>query len=268
MNKTIIAITLATAMACTTSFAADAEPDYQVNRQDAGLGIGLLAGAIAGGPIGFVVGGLIGAQTGQAEDYKQQLEEKDQQLASLRKDIALAQASKASATITAKAKTGNEPHEAFHNTAIASNKLSSTLATGMRIDVLFRTNSEAIEPHYTSQLQRVIAVMKLFPDVDIQLAGHADPRGPETDNLALSKRRIDNIRQAMIKAGITNTRIHATAWGERQTISTSRDIEAYAFDRRVVIDFINQPSGDNKAARQQGTNRHPGGFLPANLHQQ
>jgi sortase system peptidoglycan-associated protein len=263
MKKTLIAITLASVIASTTSFAAEAEPDYQPTQQDAGLGIGLLAGAIVGGPIGFVVGGLIGAQVGQAEDYKQQLEEKDQQLATLRKGIALAQARK----VEARVEPGEDKPLRFHNTVATSQQLSGTLATGMRVDVLFRTNSENIEPHYTSQLQRIIAVMKLFPEVDIQLAGHADPRGPETDNLALSKRRVNSIRQALVKAGIKNQRIHATAWGERNTISMPKDIEAYAFDRRVVIDFVSKPSGDNKAALQEGAVTHPGGFLPASLPQ-
>ena len=263
MNKTIIAITLATAMASTTSFAADTASEYQPTQQDAGLGIGLLAGAIVGGPIGFVIGGFIGAQAGQAEDYKQQLAEKDQQLASLRKDIALAQANKVSPSI----EQSKDQVHLFHNTAATSHKVSRTLATGMRVDVLFRTNSENIEPHYTSQLQRVIAVMKLFPEMDIQLAGHADPRGPETDNLSLSKRRVNSIRQTLVQAGIKNQRIHATAWGERNTISTPRDIEAYAFDRRVVIDFVNKPSGDDKAAMQEGADSKASNLMPVSLHQ-
>lgn len=262
MNKTLIAISLASVMASTPGFAADAEPEYQPTRQDAGLGIGLLAGAIVGGPIGFVVGGLIGAHAGQAEDYKQQLAEKDQQLATLRKGIALAQAGKVEPLV----KQHKDKPQRFQHTA-ASHQLPGTLAAGMRVDVLFRTNSENIEPHYASQLQRVIAVMKLFPEVDIRLAGHADPRGPETDNLALSQRRINSIRQALLQAGIKNRRIHATAWGERKTISTPRDIEAYAFDRRVVIDFVNTPSVDGKAALQEGVDRPKGSFLPASLHQ-
>lgn len=263
MNKTLIAITLATAMTSTGGFAADTVPDYEPTQEDAGLGIGLLAGAIVGGPIGFIVGGIIGAQTGQAVDYKRQLTEKDQQLAALRKDIALAQASRVEAPVAP----AKEQTQGFRHTA-ATQPLSATLATGMRVDVLFRTNSENIEPHYNSQLQRVIAVMKLFPEVDIRLAGHADPRGPETDNLALSKRRVDSIRRTLVQAGIEDQRIHAKAWGERNTISTAKDIEAYAFDRRVVIDFINKPPGNDKAAMQDHAGSQTGQFLPASLRRQ
>lgn len=260
MNKTLIAITLATAMTSTGSFAADSMPEYEPTQEDAGLGIGLLAGAIVGGPIGFIVGGIIGAQTGQAVDYKQQLAEKDQQLASLRKDITLAQASRIAPT----AVQAKDQINGFQHTA-ASQPISATLATGMRVDVLFRTNSENIEPHYNSQLQRVIAVMKLFPEVDIRLAGHADPRGPETDNLALSRRRIDSIRLTLMQSGIDKQRIHAKAWGERNTISTAKDIEAYAFDRRVVIDFIGKPASNDKAAMQNDTNTAPGQFMPVSV---
>lgn len=264
MKKTIIAITLATAMTSTNSFAADdLEGDYQPTHEDAGLGIGALAGAIVGGPIGFVIGGLIGVQAGQAEDYKQQLIEKDQQLAELHKDIVLADAR------VAKARTelSRDKVQPFKSTSSTSNKVDSTLATGMRVDVLFRTNSENIEPHYTSQLQRVIAVMRLFPDVDIQLAGHADPRGPASENLALSRLRINSIRHLLVQAGIKTKRIHATAWGERKTISTPKDIEAYAFDRRVVIDFVNKSSADNKSALQEGADSKESNFMPVSFQQ-
>lgn len=203
MKKTIIAITLATVMASTNSFASDTESEYQPTQQDAGLGIGLLAGAIVAGPIGFVVGGLIGAQTGQAEDYKQQLAEKDQKLAKLSKDVTLAHAS----IVKLRSEVSKDKVQPFQNTSVASHNVASTLATGMRVDVLFRTNSENIEPHYTSQLQRVIAVMKLFPDVDIKLSGHADPRGPASDNLSLSRRRINSIRHTLVQAGIKRKRI-------------------------------------------------------------
>ena len=263
MKKTLIVITLASAITSTAGFAAEAEPGYQPSRQDAGLGIGLLAGAIVGGPIGFVVGGLVGAQAGQAGDYRQQLEEKDRQLVSLRKDIALARTSKVRAAV----EVGQDKSAQFHNTAASSQNPADKLATGMRVDVLFRTNSENIEPHYTSQLQRIIAVMKLFPEVDIQLAGHADPRGPETNNLALSQRRVNSVRQALVKAGIKARRIHATAWGERKTISRPKDIEAYAFDRRVVVDFISKSPGHDQAAMRTNADQAGGHFLPASLEQ-
>ncbi|WP_126455679.1 sortase-associated OmpA-like protein PdsO [Sulfuriflexus mobilis] len=268
MKKTIIAISLAAVMGSTNTFASDIGPDmgyeYQPTREDAGLGIGLLAGALVGGPIGFVVGGLIGAQAGQTEDYKQQLTEKDQQLAALRKDITHAQSGMAKARIEV-----SRDSTLLHKvTSGANRKAVNALASGMRVDVQFRTNSSNIEPHYTPQLQRVIAVMKLFPEVDIQLAGHADPRGADTDNLALSTRRINSIRQMLVKAGIKNTRIHATAWGERNTISTPSDIEAYAFDRRVVINFITQPSDADKAASLKGAGKRVGSIVPVGLRQQ
>lgn len=256
MKKTMIAASLAVVLASSQGHATEAEGDYMPTRQDAGLGIGAVAGAIVGGPIGFVVGGLIGAHAGQGEDYKQQLVVKDQQLAELRKDLAIAYADKGKPRI--EISKGNT--QVFQTTSGINHKVMSTVATGLRVDVLFRTNSKKLEPHYTPQLQRIIAVMKLFPEVDIQLAGHADPRGTDSDNLSLSKRRINSIRQLLVQAGITNTRIHATAWGERNTISTPSDIEAYAFDRRVVINFINKPT--MKKAASFNTS---GSFMPVSL---
>ncbi len=259
MKKTILAASMAVILASSPLHATEAEGEYTPTRADAGLGIGALAGAIVGGPIGFVIGGLIGAHAGQGEDHKLQLAEKDQQLAKLRKEVAIAHAG----TSIPRIEISRDNTQNFQPTSSANYKVASTLATGLRVDVMFRTNSQKLEPHYTPQLQRIIAVMKLFPEVDIKLAGHADPRGTENNNLALSERRINSIRQALVQAGIKNTRIHATAWGEHNTISTPSDIEAYAFDRRVVLNFVNRPVVNDKAALQEGSGKYMGSFMPA-----
>lgn len=261
MKKTVMAIILATAMS-TNSFAADVEPEYTPNYEDAGLGIGALAGAIVAGPIGFIVGGLIGVQAGQAEDYRDQLNEKDQQLAELRKDIVIARSNMTKHQVVLR----HDKAESS-NMRVSVNKEVRTLATSLRVDVLFRTNSENIEPHYISQLQRVIGIMKLLPDLDIQLSGHADPRGAASENLSLSRLRINSIRHILVQAGIKTQRIHATAWGERKTISTPQDIEAYAFDRRVVIDFVSKQISSNKSALIKYKDRYMRNLVPISFNQ-
>lgn len=263
MNKTMIAITLTTVLASTVSLAADVGTEYKSTIQDAGLGIGMLTGAIVGGPVGLIIGGFLGAQTSQVEYYKDLLQKKDEQLVSLGKDIAMAQANKSEMGVN----TYEQLQQEAHNTTVASNKINDSFETGMRVDVLFRTNSEAIESHYTPQLQRVISVMKLFPNIEVELAGHTDPRGLDIDNFELSKRRINSIRQTLVNSGINNVRIHATAWGERDLISTSRDIEAYAFDRRVVINFVTHLPSANKAKMPEGTGNQSDGLILTNFHQ-
>ncbi|MCZ6804276.1 MAG: OmpA family protein [Proteobacteria bacterium] len=80
-------------------------------------------------------------------------------------------------------------------------------------------------------------LIKPYPQVQIQIEGYTDYRGTESYNLALSKKRIDNVRSEFIKAGIPNQRFQTQANGEQKADAKQGDNESYIFDRRVTINL-------------------------------
>jgi len=118
----------------------------------------------------------------------------------------------------------------------ASN-LKDILVSELNMDVFFLSGSTSVETFYQPRLKAVAKFMEEMKDVDIHLDGYSDRRGDEVSNLALSNQRLASVRNALVQAGIDDSRIHINARGEQQFNSKPGDLEAYTFDRRVVIRF-------------------------------
>ncbi len=78
-------------------------------------------------------------------------------------------------------------------------------------------------------------MIRQFPEISVQLEGHADRRGTNTHNMKLSQKRIKEVQSEMVNAGLPEQRIQVHAYGETQAIATNGDSEGYIFDRRVTI---------------------------------
>lgn len=243
MNKPLILCTLLAGLGTAPAFADDSEP-----KQGAwGFGIGAATGAAIAGPPGAVGGAIIGALIGRGKDLEQNLAYTEQSLQQSQQQ--LAQLKDAS----------NDPDKA--QGMVASKQLTRLpaqtdlvrdiakgIATGFESQVYFRTGSAMVEPHYEGQLKRLATVMDSFPNLDLQLYGHADRRGSNESNLQLSELRLEGVRRVLLDAGIAEQRIHSDPMGERTPVSKAGDAEAYDFDRRVQLRFQLAPVATTKDA--------------------
>lgn len=67
----------------------------------------------------------------------------------------------------------------------------------------------------------------------MNLVGHADPRGDEEYNRVLGQRRADNVKNAISSLGLAAQRIATTSRGEDEAKGTSEP--SWAEDRRVDV---------------------------------
>src|SRR5690606_19375723 len=67
----------------------------------------------------------------------------------------------------------------------------------------------------------------------VRRVGHAAPRGDEEYNRVLGQRRADNVKGAIVSAGMDGNRIATTSRGEDE--ATGTDDASWARDRRVEI---------------------------------
>ena len=79
--------------------------------------------------------------------------------------------------------------------------------------------------------------MNTMNQLEIHLDGYADRRGDKTKNIELASQRIEEVRAQLINAGVDENRIVSKAFGETKMVSSPGDLEAYTFDRKVVIRF-------------------------------
>ena len=68
----------------------------------------------------------------------------------------------------------------------------------------FITGETELTPNSHAQLDAAIAAVMATPNVDVSVVGHADATGPETENIKLSMRRAEIIREALIGAGVSS----------------------------------------------------------------
>jgi outer membrane protein OmpA-like peptidoglycan-associated protein len=212
MVKKVLVTAVALALGCG---AAHAGENKLTKEEGSGMLAGAAAGAIVGGPIGAAVGlmfgGILGDSIGSAKQADRHAKSLEKELMDTR--IALAKASE---------RTGGD-------------EMLDALAERLHADVMFRTNSVDLDVDVASRLEELGKLLAAHQQLEVQLHGFADPRGKSGDNLELSLRRADAVREALIKGGASPEQIRTAAHGEDLTTAPKGDIEAYAWERRVSL---------------------------------
>ena len=100
---------------------------------------------------------------------------------------------------------------------------------------LFDFDKSAIRSNETSHVSDVAAYMKQNPSARVGIDGYADPRGTDPYNQGLSERRVDTIRDALVKAGVAGDRIETGAFGEQRLLCNDSTEACWQTDRRVEV---------------------------------
>lgn len=233
MNKTprttALAACVITALALPPAFADQPSEEAGPN-QHLGFGGGALLGALAGGPPGLILGAFGGALLGRAQDQDEALAAREQELQDSRRQVADLQRSLQGQHLKVAA-------EQRRADGLQAAQAAAAVARGFSYTVQFRTDSATLEPHYRQHLSQLAGALAMFDNLTVQLAGHADPRGSDRHNLALSRDRVLAVRGQLLKAGVPAVRIVHSAHGEQGAMATAADREAMFFDRRVQITF-------------------------------
>jgi len=100
---------------------------------------------------------------------------------------------------------------------------------------LFDTVKSDIRSNEMSKVNDVAAYMRENSSAKVGIDGHADPRGTDQYNQALSECRVNAIRDALAKAGVQGDRIHTSAFGESQVKCMESTEACWQRDRRVEV---------------------------------
>jgi len=184
---------------------------------------GAIAGAAVGGPIGFIVGGIIGSVTGEQVHKANELEEElalqqdenqmiQQELASIKQDGMQFNSQQANG--------------------------SDWITQGLTLNLMFTTNSAALSESDNHMIERLAGILNEYPELKIRLDGYADPRGDEVTNMKLSEARTKSVEQAFDSLGISTSRLTIQAHGEAEATAETGNLDAYAMDRRVSVNFF------------------------------
>jgi peptidoglycan-associated lipoprotein len=104
-------------------------------------------------------------------------------------------------------------------------------------DVLFAYDRSEVPTEEHQKIARIAEFVRQNDGVVVMLDGHADPRGSDTYNLDLSRRRVVAVREALVKEGVPSDRIATNASGVRRPKCAEKTEECYQADRRVEVFF-------------------------------
>ena len=100
--------------------------------------------------------------------------------------------------------------------------------------VFFDFDRSNIRADQRPVLQRQAEWMGRFPEVRVQVEGHADERGTREYNLALGQRRANAARDVLVAGGVNPSRVSTISFGKDQPAALGSDESAWAQNRRAV----------------------------------
>ncbi|WP_045406312.1 OmpA family protein [Vibrio jasicida] len=104
----------------------------------------------------------------------------------------------------------------------------------MQVRVLFANDSDEINPVFRRQIRELSEFLKEYPSTSIELQGYASKVGGSSHNLDLSKRRANNVREALLRYGIDTNRVRIVGFGDTHLATEGTDEVSHALNRRVT----------------------------------
>ncbi len=89
--------------------------------------------------------------------------------------------------------------------------------------IYFDFDKSFIRPDAAIELDKIVAVLKKYPSIKIQVRSHTDSRAIWYYNTALSKRRAKSTKEYLIKNGINRNRITSRGYGESRLLNKCKD---------------------------------------------
>ena len=104
--------------------------------------------------------------------------------------------------------------------------------------VQFETASHVIDARSRALLDGLAAAALRCPAARIEISGHTDDQGTESNNLALSQRRAEAVLQYLATRGVDVNRLVARGYGESRPLVRNRTAEHRARNRRIELKII------------------------------
>lgn len=102
-------------------------------------------------------------------------------------------------------------------------------------DIHFDFDKSDVRPSEVAKIKDIAAFMKQNPTYEIGIEGFADPRGTDVYNQALSERRVNAIRAALVAEGASTAAIRSGAEGEKNRNCAEDTEGCFQMNRRVEV---------------------------------
>ncbi|MCF8254697.1 MAG: OmpA family protein [Bacteroidia bacterium] len=104
--------------------------------------------------------------------------------------------------------------------------------------VNFETGSDQLTASSYDILNNMAAMLKEYPQMVIEVAGHTDNVGDDKLNLALSQKRADSVKAYLTSKGVNAKQVTAKGYGESKPIADNTTEEGKLKNRRVEFSVL------------------------------
>jgi outer membrane protein OmpA-like peptidoglycan-associated protein len=104
--------------------------------------------------------------------------------------------------------------------------------------VYFDTNKSVVKGTSATTLDRLVGILKEYPDSNILVEGHTDSAGADDYNMTLSKQRAESVTSYLSTHGIASSRLTTKWYGETQPKSDNSTAAGKAKNRRVEMVIV------------------------------
>jgi peptidoglycan-associated lipoprotein len=96
----------------------------------------------------------------------------------------------------------------------------------------FALDRADLDAEARAALEAKAEILQASPNLTLRIAGHADERGSDEYNLALSKRRSTEAKRFLVSRGVDPSRLETVGYGEEQPLANGTDEAAWSMNRR------------------------------------
>jgi len=87
------------------------------------------------------------------------------------------------------------------------------------------------------------AILQDFPNIRVEVQGHADERGTTDYNLALGEKRARVIYDQIVRMGVSDSRLRVVSFGEERPVASGGDEVAWSQNRRAEFRLLSTTQG-------------------------
>jgi outer membrane protein OmpA-like peptidoglycan-associated protein len=99
--------------------------------------------------------------------------------------------------------------------------------------ILFGFDQSTLTAVAMTNLDKVVEVLKKYPDTNIEVQGHTDSKGTTRYNQDLSERRATSVSNYLSQQDVISSRLTTKGFGENTPKYTNEDVDGQTQNRRV-----------------------------------
>ncbi|MDZ7897747.1 MAG: OmpA family protein [Arcicella sp.] len=105
-------------------------------------------------------------------------------------------------------------------------------------NIFFDTGKWDLKPESTTELDKLVALLKANTNIPIEISGHTDDVGKDADNLILSQKRAKSVVEYLAKMGVNISTLKSEGYGKTRPFVPNNSDENRRLNRRIEVKFL------------------------------